>query len=133
MAGHAHRGPAAHGLVASSSFYVGEERVTADLAPFVLAAPSGEIEAFLATQLVDEMRHAVFFDRWAAEVMALEPDDMRSRLQEIEDRDARPWHFLFDDSLRGRRRSGSRRSPMTSSCSSRGSSSTTWSPRGFWR
>jgi ribonucleoside-diphosphate reductase beta chain len=83
-----------------SSFYVGEERVAADLAPFVLAAPSGEAEAFLATQLVDETRHAVFFDRWAAEVMALSADDMRSRLQEAEATMIAPWHFLFDDSLR---------------------------------
>ena len=84
------------------SFYVGEERVTADLAPFLLAAPSGEIEAFLATQLVDEMRHAVFFDRFMAEVMALEAGDLRSRLKMIEDEllTLRPWHFLFDDSLR---------------------------------
>ena len=29
------------------SFYVGEERVTADLAPFLAAAPTGEIELFL--------------------------------------------------------------------------------------
>jgi ribonucleoside-diphosphate reductase beta chain len=83
-----------------SSFYVGEERVAADLAPFMLAAPSGEIEAFLATQLVDETRHAVFFDRWASEVMALSADDMRSRLQEAEETMIGPWHFLFDDSLR---------------------------------
>jgi ribonucleoside-diphosphate reductase beta chain len=83
-----------------SSFYVGEERVAADLAPFVLAAPSGEAEAFLATQLVDETRHAVFFDRWASEVMALSADDMRSRLREAEETMIGPWHFLFDDSLR---------------------------------
>jgi hypothetical protein len=31
------------------SFYVGEERVTADLAPFLQAAPTGEIELFLAS------------------------------------------------------------------------------------
>src|SRR3954468_4022206 len=54
------------------SFYIGEERVTADLAPFLLAAPSGEVEVFLATQLVDEARHAAFFDRFGAEVMALD-------------------------------------------------------------
>ena len=83
-----------------SSFYVGEERVAADLAPFMLAAPTGEAEAFLATQLVDETRHAVFFDRWASEVMALSADDMRSRLKEAEDKMIGPWHFLFDDSLR---------------------------------
>ena len=66
-----------HTAFSIGSFYVGEERVTADLAPFLLAAPSGEIEAFLATQLVDEMRHAVFFDRWASEVMGLESGSFR--------------------------------------------------------
>ena len=83
-----------------SSFYVGEERVTADLAPFLLAAPNGEVEAFLATQLVDEMRHAVFFDRFAGEVMAMSADDMRGRLEQAEEGMLDAWHFLFDDSLR---------------------------------
>jgi ribonucleoside-diphosphate reductase beta chain len=89
-----------HTAFSVGSFYVGEERVTADLAPFLMAAPSGEIEAFLATQLVDEMRHAIFFDRWASEVMGLESGSFRERLHEIEDRMLGPWHFLFDDSLR---------------------------------
>ena len=89
-----------HTAFSMASFYVGEERVTADLAPFLLAAPSGEIEAFLATQLVDEMRHSVFFDRFAQEVMALSGDDMRGRLEEMEKGLLGPWHFLFDDSLR---------------------------------
>jgi ribonucleoside-diphosphate reductase beta chain len=90
-----------HTAFSMASFYVGEERVTADLAPFLLAAPSGEIEAFLATQLVDEARHAIFFDRFAQEVMALTADDMRGRLEEMEKGLMGPWHFLFDDSLRG--------------------------------
>ena len=81
-------------------FYVGEERVTADLAPFVLAAPSGEAEVFLSTQLVDEARHAAFFDRFAAEVMALGADDLRGRLAELEARMLAPWHEVFDDGLR---------------------------------
>jgi ribonucleoside-diphosphate reductase beta chain len=82
------------------SFYIGEERVTADLAPFLLAAPSGEVEVFLATQLVDEARHAAFFDRFGAEVMALDSDDLRGRLQELQTRMERPWFDVFDHGLR---------------------------------
>jgi ribonucleoside-diphosphate reductase beta chain len=84
-----------------SSFYIGEERVAADLAPFVLAAPSGEIEIFLTTQLVDEARHAAFFDRFMAEVMALEPDDIRGRLAQMEEGMLPAWQVVFDDQLRG--------------------------------
>ena len=85
----------------TAAFYVGEERVAADLAPFVLAAPSGEIEIFLATQLVDESRHAAFFDRFMAEVLALGPEDIRGRLREMEDTMLPPWRHVFDDALRG--------------------------------
>jgi ribonucleoside-diphosphate reductase beta chain len=82
------------------SFYIGEERVTADLAPFLMAAPSGEVEVFLATQLVDEARHAAFFDRFGAEVMALGADDLRGRLAELQTLMERPWFDVFDDGLR---------------------------------
>jgi len=82
------------------AFYIGEERVTADLAPFLGAAPSGEVEAFLATQLVDEARHAVFFDRFGAEVMALEADDLRGRMLELQKLMLPPWFDTFDDGLR---------------------------------
>ena len=82
------------------SFYVGEERVTADLAPFLQAAPSGEIELFLATQLVDEARHAAFFDRFGAEVMCLSADDFRGRMREVEKLLLSPWREVFDDGLR---------------------------------
>ena len=82
------------------SFYVGEERVTADLAPFLQAAPTGEIEVFLATQLVDEARHAAFFDRFGAEVMCLSADDFRGRMREVEQILLSPWREVFDDGLR---------------------------------
>src|SRR3954453_7682743 len=90
-----------HSMWSLGSFYVGEERVTADLAPFVMAAPNGEVEIFLTTQLVDEARHAAFFDRFGAEVMALDSDDLRGRMRELESKmlgDA--WHHVFDDGLR---------------------------------
>ena len=82
------------------AFYVGEERVTADLAPFLLASPTGEIELFLATQLVDEARHAAFFDRFGAEVMALDGEDFRARMREMEEGLAGAWRQVFDDGLR---------------------------------
>ena len=82
------------------SFYIGEERVTADLAPFVTAAPSGEIEAFLSTQLVDEARHAVFFDRFGSEVLALEAEDLRGRMQQIQALMQPAWYDVFDGGLR---------------------------------
>ena len=83
-----------------SSFYIGEERVASDLAPFLMAAPTGEAEIFLATQLVDEARHAAFFDRFMSEVMALEPGDIRGRLREMEKLMLPAWHRVFDDELR---------------------------------
>jgi ribonucleoside-diphosphate reductase beta chain len=64
-----------------SSFYVGEEQVTHALVPFVDAAPTEEQQVFLTTQLVDEARHTVFFDRFYSEALDEEGSDMKSRLE----------------------------------------------------
>jgi ribonucleoside-diphosphate reductase beta chain len=90
----------AHTAWSLGSFYIGEERVTADLAPFLLAAPSGEVEMFLATQLVDEARHTAFFDRFGGEVMALSAEDLRGRMRELEQTMIPAWHETFDGGLR---------------------------------
>jgi hypothetical protein len=50
-------------------FFVGEDAVADDLAPFIDAAPREEQKYFLATQQVDEARHAVFFKRFMHEVV----------------------------------------------------------------
>jgi hypothetical protein len=63
-----------------ASFYVAEQRVAATLTPYVAAAPLLEQKIFLTTQLVDETRHAVFFDRWFEEVVAAGDGDLRARL-----------------------------------------------------
>ena len=63
--------------------------------------PSGEVEIFLATQLVDEARHAAFFDRFMAEVLALEPEDIRGRLGSLEAGMSSAWKEMFDGHLRG--------------------------------
>ncbi len=82
-------------------FFNGEERVTATLAPFVWAAPSPEIEIFLSTQMVDEARHSVFFDRWWREVPGTEAKDMRALLDEIRPTVNEGYNELFYDRLPG--------------------------------
>ncbi|HEX6487256.1 MAG TPA: ribonucleotide-diphosphate reductase subunit beta [Candidatus Dormibacteraeota bacterium] len=53
-------------------FFVGEQIVTDTLAPILHAAPSEDERIFLATQVADEARHAVFFDRYFAAVLGHE-------------------------------------------------------------
>jgi hypothetical protein len=50
-------------------FFHGEDAVADDLSPFIDAAPREEQKYFLATQQVDEARHAVFFNRFMREVV----------------------------------------------------------------
>ncbi len=50
-------------------FVHGEEAVARTLAPFITAAPTQEQRIFLTTQIVDEARHHVFFDRFNREVL----------------------------------------------------------------
>lgn len=50
-------------------FFLGEAAVTDTLSPLVHAAPTDEDRQFLSTQLVDEARHTVFFDRFFREVL----------------------------------------------------------------
>jgi ribonucleoside-diphosphate reductase beta chain len=64
-----------------SSFYVGEEQVTHTLVPFVDAAPNEEQQVFLTTQLVDEARHTIFFDRFYSEALDEAGTDMKTRLE----------------------------------------------------
>jgi ribonucleotide reductase beta subunit family protein with ferritin-like domain len=52
-----------------SMFFYGEDAVTDGLSPYIDAAPTEEQKYFLATQQVDEARHAVFFHRFFKEVI----------------------------------------------------------------
>ena len=80
-------------------FFNGEERVTATLAPFVWAAPTPEIEIFLSTQMVDEARHTVFFDRWWREVVGTESKDLKELLMEIRPDTNEGYNTLFYERL----------------------------------
>ena len=80
-------------------FFNGEERVTATLAPFVWAAPTPEIEIFLSTQMVDEARHAIFFETWWRAVPGTEQPDLASLLDEVRPTVAGGYNELFYDRL----------------------------------
>ena len=52
-----------------SMFFYGEDSVTDNLSPYIDAAPTEEQAYFLATQQVDEARHAIHFHRFFKEVL----------------------------------------------------------------
>ncbi|HJR44497.1 MAG TPA: ribonucleotide-diphosphate reductase subunit beta [Actinomycetota bacterium] len=64
-------------------FLVGEEAVARTLTPVLDAAPEYAQQIFLTTQIVDEARHHVFFDRFMREV-AGQGSDTRSTLEAME-------------------------------------------------
>lgn len=54
-----------------SLFFFGEDEVADTLSPFIEAAPLEEQKYFIATQQVDEARHAIFFSRFFNEVIGI--------------------------------------------------------------
>ena len=67
-------------LFGFSQFFLGEERVTVELLPFAIAAPTHEAQAFLTTQISDEAKHMVFFDRFYREVLGMEAETLGEML-----------------------------------------------------
>src|SRR6476646_1959472 len=63
-----------------SMFFYGEDRVADTLAPYITAAPTEEQSYFLATQQVDEVRHAVFFHRFCKQVIGVGGDSLQQTL-----------------------------------------------------
>ena len=80
-------------------FFNGEERVTATLAPFVWAAPTPEMEIFLSTQMVDEARHTVFFEKWWREGAGTDARNLTQLLIEIRPEANEGYNELFYDRL----------------------------------
>ena len=73
-----------------SLFFHGEDSVADNLSPFIDAAPREEQKYFLATQQVDEARHAVLFGRFMREVVGA-GDDVASALDQT--RPKLTWGF----------------------------------------
>src|SRR6184192_4485599 len=85
-----------------SSFFIGEQRVAAELGPMMRAAPDEDMRVFLSTQIADEARHVAFFDRFYSEVGVLESDDLNGRLEETSEHLNPEFEDLFDSLLKQR-------------------------------
>jgi ribonucleoside-diphosphate reductase beta chain len=85
-----------------SSFFIGEQRVAAELGPIMWACPEEDMRLFLCTQIADEARHVVFFDRFYSEVGVLQADDLDGRLAETSEHVNRDFTVLFDELLHQR-------------------------------
>jgi ribonucleoside-diphosphate reductase beta chain len=79
-------------------FFVGEQIVTDTLAPVLHAAPLEDERIFLATQIADEARHTVFFQRFFAEVMEHE-GGIHSAMSEFRPKTRAGYRRIFDVEL----------------------------------
>ena len=64
-----------------------------------MAAPTPEIEIFLSSQMVDEARHTVFFERWWHEVVGTDARDLKELLDAIRPDASEGYDSLFYDRL----------------------------------
>lgn len=77
-------------------FFWGEDAVADNLSPYIDAAPLEEQKYFLATQQVDEARHAVFFKRFMQEVCGVGNGSMASGLEAIKPQLTSGFRKIFD-------------------------------------
>src|SRR5437763_17171024 len=77
-------------------FLHGEDSVADNLSPFIDAAPREEQKYFLATQQVDEARHAVFFKRFMHEVCDIGDGSAGSGLEAIKPQLSIGFRKIFD-------------------------------------
>src|SRR5678816_1274419 len=83
-----------------SEFFLGEERVTVELLPFAIAAPTHEAQVFLTTQISDEAKHTVFWDRFYREVFANQADSIGDMLGQHQSVVNDEWETLFNGILK---------------------------------
>ncbi len=77
-------------------FFWGEDAVADNLSPYIDAAPLEEQKYFLATQQVDEARHAVFFKRFMHEVCGIGDGTTGSGLRAIKQQLTPGFRKIFD-------------------------------------
>lgn len=80
-------------------FFIGEQAVTDTLAPILHAAPREDERIFLATQIADEARHTVFFQRFFEEVLGI-GGGLHAALDAIAPRATEGFRKIFEHELR---------------------------------
>src|SRR3954465_5740482 len=85
-----------------SAFFIGEQRVTAELGPIMRAVPDEDRRLFLSPQIADEARHVAFFDRFYREVGVYEAEGLRERLDATAEHLNDDFKKLFDEMLHDR-------------------------------
>jgi ribonucleoside-diphosphate reductase beta chain len=79
-------------------FFIGEQAVTDTLAPLLHAAPFEDERIFLATQIADEARHTVFFQRFFEEVLGV-GGGLHAALEAIGPRTSEGFRRIFERQL----------------------------------
>src|SRR4029077_10095227 len=79
-------------------FFIGEQAVTDPLAPLLHAAPYEDERIFLATQIADEARHTVFFQRFFEEVLGV-GGGLHAALDAISPRATEGFRKIFEHQL----------------------------------
>src|SRR5271165_2036627 len=77
-------------------FFWGEDAVADNLSPYIDAAPLEEQKYFLATQQVDEARHAILFKRFMHEVCGIGDGTMSAGLRTIKRQLTPGFRKIFD-------------------------------------
>lgn len=86
-------------IAALATFYQGEASVTDALGPYVMAVPDEEMRLFLTTQLVDEARHTVFFNRFFSDVLDIDCGRIEDTLLEIRQFMNQSARYMLIDAL----------------------------------
>lgn len=66
----------------ATGFHHGERQVAVDIVPLLLAVPRDEHKLYMTSQLEDETRHTIFFDRFYREVVGFEATDIMDTLDQ---------------------------------------------------
>jgi ribonucleoside-diphosphate reductase beta chain len=82
-----------------SEFFIAEDRVTVELLPFAIATPDKEAQLFLTTQISDEAKHVVFWDRFYREVFNSDAKGIADQLNQHRDVVNKDWETMFDGVL----------------------------------